>query len=98
MRVFAALLCIASIGVVAQEARKFSEAEIVDFLNQNGYSIVSDDNQDVTLSYHSKRKTWSLRVQGKCSKPKCVCIDCESFVTVIETPSGLRMGGIVLDG
>ena len=87
--------------IALSQEHKSRESELVAFLNANGYSLVSNETQDVTIHYQEKTKQWSIRIQGKCvteEKPNCVCIDCESYIVISDTEKGFKFAGIVLDG
>ena len=87
--------------VAFSQQQRVSESELVGFLNSNGYSVLSNGTQDVTIHFQEKEKQWSIRVQGKCAteeKPNCVCVNCESIIMVSESNTGLKILGVVLDG
>ncbi|RBP48626.1 hypothetical protein [Arenicella xantha] len=87
--------------IALSQGHKSSESELVAFLNNNGYSVVSNETQDVTIHYQEKSMQWSVRFQGKCmtaEKPNCVCIDCESYIVISDSKKGFKVLGVVLDG
>ena len=74
-----------------------SESELVSFLNKNGYSIATNKTQKVSITYIEEHDMWSVNIQALCTKPDCVCIDCETILGVSGTKESPKLA-IALDG
>ena len=74
-----------------------SESELVLFLNKNGYSIVTNETQKVSVNYIEEHDEWSIKIQALCTKQNCACIDCDTILNVSGTKEKPRLAAI-LDG